>query len=438
MNDQEKGKQLDQIIQSAQRLGIELDEGEALQWLTAVSMSQGGDDISVDIKSGVFGHKVTMLDFSPQELAHFRRIGALVGFDNVPGEVETALALSGSAAQSKIQKYPGDADFFERLNILAPTKEESYAILARVIKEKVISRLKGPAYQLIEVKFGSYPQDVLVDNELSKSGSPIAWLPEEVLAGEKVVIDLSGSPLTISWEDVSVDPGWCKLDWVVADTAHGHLVNASNMLDVTWESPDGNIIPLDGYLDPYFQEVYLEADSIPLFSKLARHVSSDALEEYVTALEKEVKKYITKSVNYGKAARRMYNIFRLTGEYESAVFIRELFDEPSTILYQVWSLIRTMDDCCQAGGHITIQQLLDHMDQLIMNVVNVLEGSEESEVVRLLLRLRDILSREQAGQAMSPQAEAARAELINIVNNFFYEKLTAIPSIKGYMEKMAK
>jgi len=438
MNDQKKNRQLEQIIQSAQRLGIELDQAEALQWLTAVAMAQGEDDISVDIKSGVFGHKVTMLDFSSDELAHFRRVGELVGFEDIPGEVETALALSGSAAQSKIQKYPGDADFFERINILAPTKEDACAVLARVIKDKVHSTLKGPTYQMIEVKFGSYLKDVIINGERIGTGGPISWRPAEVLAGEKVVESESGEPIKISWESASMDPGWCKLDWVVADTAHGHLVNASNMLDVTWESPQGDIIPLDGYLDPYFQEVYLEAESIPLFSKLAKHVSSDALDEYVTALQKEVKKYITKSINYGKAARRMYNIFRLTGEYEAAAFIRELFDEPSTILYQVWSLIRTMDDCCVEGTSITIEQLLDHMDQLIMNVIEVLEGGEEAEVVRLLLRLRDILSREETGHTFSPQAEAARAELINIVNNFFYEKLIAVPIIQGYMNEMAK
>jgi hypothetical protein len=246
-------------------------------------------------------------------------------------------------------------------------------------------------YQLIEVKFGSYPQDVVVSGKHIGTGGPISWHPDEVLAGEKVVESESGQPLRITWETASLDSGWCKLDWVVADTAHGHLINASNMLD-----------------------------------------------EYVTALEKEVKKYITKSVNYGKAARRMYNIFRLTGEYEVAAYIRELFDEPSTILYQVWSLIRTMDDCFVEGTSITIEQLLKHTDQLIMDVVDTLEGGEETEVVRLLLRLRDILSHEQTGQALSPQAEAARAELINIVNNFFYEKLTAIPTIKGYMDAMAE
>jgi hypothetical protein len=436
----EKGKKADlqRIIKSAQRMGIELDEEEALQWLTAVALSQGDDDISVDIKSGVFGHKVTMLDFSPQELAHFRRIGELVGFEDVPGKIETALALSGSAAQSKIQKYPGDADFFERINIIAPTREKAGEILAKVIQDKVRATQKGATYQMIEVKFGSYPQDVIVDGKSIQAGSPISWHPQEALAGEKKVLAADGKEVIVTWQDSSRDPGWCKLDWVVADAAHGHLVNASNMLDVTWESPDGQITPLDGYLDPYFQEVYLEADSIPLFSKLAKHVSPDALDEYVTALKKEVKKYITKSINYGKAARRMYNIFRLTGEYEAAAYIRELFDEPATMLYQVWSLIRTMDDCFIEGASITIDQLLGHTDRLIVNVIETLEGGEETEVVRLLLRLKDILSREEAGKALSPEAAAARSELINIVNNFFYEKLTAIPAIKGYMDEAAK
>ncbi len=119
------------------------------------------------------------------------------------------------------------------------------------------------------------------------------------------------------------------------------------MLDVTWEAPDGTITPLDGYLDPYFQEVYLEAESVPIFSKLAQHVSANALDDYVSQLEKEVNKYLTKDINYGKAAKRMYNVFRLTGRYQEAAFLRELFDEPTSMLYQVWALIRTMDECSQ-------------------------------------------------------------------------------------------
>ena len=49
------------------------------------------------------------------------------------------------------------------------------------------------------------------------------------------------------------------------------------------------ITPLDGYLDGFFQEVYLEAESIPIFSKLVKNVSGDALDHYVSQLKKEVK-----------------------------------------------------------------------------------------------------------------------------------------------------
>ncbi len=94
---------LARVMESARRLGVEMKEAEALQWLTAMAASPSGSDVVVDARTGVFGHKISMLDFSPAQLAHYRAIGSLVEFDDVPGVVETALALSGSAAQSKIQ-----------------------------------------------------------------------------------------------------------------------------------------------------------------------------------------------------------------------------------------------------------------------------------------------------------------------------------------------
>jgi len=146
------------------------------------------------------------------------------------------------------------------------------------------------------------------------------------------------------------------------------LSNASNMLDVTWEASDGEIVPLDGYLDPYFQEVYLEAESIPIFAKLARHVSGDALQDYVSALEREVRKYLTKDVNYGKAAKTHVQHLPPHGHYTEAAFLRELFDEPATILYQVWSLIRTMDEATLPGSQIPMEDVLEEADRLILGV----------------------------------------------------------------------
>jgi hypothetical protein len=130
----------------------------------------------------------------------------------------------------------------------------------------------------------------------------------------------------------------------------------------------------------------------------------------------------------------MYNIFRLTGRYEEAAYIRELFDEPASMLYQVWALIRTMDECSQPDSTIPIENVQAQADKLILEVISTLEGDEEVLVVQYLLRLRNGLEDQKAGQPLTAQVEAARAEVINIVNNFFFEKLTGYPAIKDYIE----
>ena len=305
------------------------------------------------------------------------------------------------------------------------------------MRKKGLSTMKGENYQLIEVKFGNYPYTLIVGGQTRSAGIPISWTPAEIEAGEISGFLADGTPVAVSWKEASVDPGWCKLDWVIAYPQRRELANASNMLDVTWEAPDGTITPLDGYLDPYFQEVYLEAESVPIFSKLAQHVSSDAMDDYVAQLEKEVHKYVShEPYNYGKAAKRMYNIFRLTGRYEEAAFLRELFDEPAAMLYQVWSLIRTIDDCCNPESPIDQVQMLAQADELIIAVIDALEGEQETEIVRQLLRLRDCLTRQEANHELTAEAEAARAQVINIVNNFFYEKMTALPRINTYITEM--
>jgi len=428
-------RELRKVIESAERMNVELDEKEAREWLNAIhKASNDSEEITFNERLGVFGQDIAMLDFSSERLDYFRKLGSLVEFLDESGKVETALALSGSSAQSKIQRYPGDCDYFERVNIIAPTKAEACRILADIMREKALSTRQGPTYQLIEVKMGSYPAEFVKGNRTFPPDSPISWLPDEIKDGKKVGFSPDGKPLEVLWDSAAQDPGWCKLDWVVADPIKGTLANASNMLDVTWEAPDGTITPLDGYLDPYFQEVYLQAESVPIFSKLAQHVSADALDDYVKQLEGEVRKYVTKNINYGKAAKRMYNIFRLTGRYEEAVFLRELFDEPTSMLYQVWALIRTVDDAIHAKSVFKEEQLIKQAENLMLEVVRVMEDAREAEIVSKILRFRDAIQLQESYEKLSREAEAARSEVINVVNNFFYDRLTSLPEIKTYME----
>jgi hypothetical protein len=421
---------LTRITESAARAGIELDPDEARRWLEAATTDAPEGDLSVDARTGVFGHRLVMLDFSEEDLAHFRAVGSLVEIPDEEG-VETALALSGSAAQSKIQTYPGDCDFFERVNIHAPTREEACARLGDVIRRKALDTRGGDTFRLIEVKFGEYPEDVTRGGETMHAGSPISWSPEELEAGR---IDVQADGRTeITWDEIT-EPGWVKLDWVVADPVRRQVVNASNMIDATWEAPDGSITPLDGYLDPYFQEVYLNAEEVPLFSKLAEHVSADALEGYVLQLEKEVRKYLGGAEpNVGKAAKRMYNVFRMSGRYPEAAFLRELFDEPANVLYQIYAVVRTVEEASEEGSTITPEAIQGQLDQAILGAVEALEGVEEQEIVAQLLDLRGDLSGE-----LDPVAiEGSRTALITLVNTFFREKLAAMPEVREYVESMS-
>jgi hypothetical protein len=424
---------LQRIVESARRFGIEMDEQEALRWLTAMTLAEGSGEIVVDTDAGVFGHRVSMLDFSPHDLAYIHTIRQLVEFQDRPG-VQTAIALSGSAAQSKIQTYPGDCDFFERVNIQAPSRDEACRVLADLIREKAVATLEGETYRLMEVKFGEYPETLYLQNAEFAAGTSVSWDAASLRAGSIELLTAGGEPRAVTWDEVAGRPGWCKLDWVVADPVRGHVSNASNMLDATWEAPDGTLVPLDGYLDPYFQEVYLEAESLPLFSKIVKHLSADALDTYVEQLESQVRKYVGhEPKNFGKAAKRMYNIFRLQGLYEEASYLRELFDEPATVLYQVWSLLRTLEEAVDVDSPMDKDTVLAQADELILTVIRTLEGDEEAEIVTHLLRLRDSISREHDLDGRSDAVAAAREKVIHLVNDFFYDRLTAVPSLRDYV-----
>lgn len=422
------------LTESAQRLGLTVDEQEIHDWLVAIAADQA-ENIVADAETGTFGHRASMLDFSDRDLERFRTVGAIVELTGPPGITDAALALSGSAAQSKIQTYPGDCDYFERYNIRAATREQACEVLASTMRDKIFAFNRGATYQFLEAKLGSVPHDGWHAGQAVKAGSAITWSIDEVRRGAWELTDAEGEVTSISWLEAAHDPGWVKLDWVVTDPVRKRLSNASNVVDVTWEAPDGTIVALDGYLDSYFQEVYLEADDLPAFNRIIAHVSTDAIAEYVEQLEGEARKYLTRHLNYGKAAKRMYNLFRLSGRYLDAAFIRELFDQPASLLYQVWSLIGTLDNATRPGSGIPWSAVAQQSDRLLLDVVASMDGTEEVEIVSALLGLRQALE-DQPGDDRDLAIEGARTRVINVVNTFFHDKLVSRPSIREYIEQL--
>jgi hypothetical protein len=390
----------------------------------------------VDVNTGVYGYRVTILDFAPADLARFRDMGKIVGFEDCPPRVLTALSISGSAAQSKINAFPADCDFFQRINIKTDTREEACTILADMIREKALATISGPNHRLWGVKFGQHPVEAKKGGKPVGVKSPMSWTPQEVQAGRMEVELMEGSKAVYTWADAARDPGWCKLDWVIADSSRGKLANASNVLDTTWEGPDGKIVPLDGFLDPYFQEVYLDADSIPILSKLVRELSADTVDEYVETLEHEVWKYTVLEPSYGKVARRLYNVFRMSGRYGEAAFIRELFNEPVTALYQVAALIQTLDDAANSGEDFDAETMTAQVDTLIMSAIQALDGPEEAEMVGHLLKVRNSIQKRGVEADRAEDMADVQSAALKAVNDYFERALRSVPEIDAYLKEI--
>jgi hypothetical protein len=114
--------------------------------------------------------------------------------------------------------------------------------------------------------------------------------------------------------------------------------------------------------------------------------------------------------------------------------VRELFDEPTTILYQVWSLIVTLENATEPGSSIPIEAVQAQADTLIVDVVKALDGDQEDAIVQALLQLRRTLEDQNSGEARSAEVEAAQAQVVNLINTFYRDKLVAMPSIKDYID----
>jgi hypothetical protein len=426
---------LESILESAERMGVELDRDEALRWIAAMRSEMGGG-VQVDVQSGVFGHRVTMADSDPEGLARLRHAIDVANIPDEPPDVLTALALSGSAAQGRIQRFPADCDFFERVHIRAATREAAIDRLGEVLRAKALATVSGVGHRLWEVKWGTHDRGGTVRGEEVRPGHWISWRPQEVVAGAQELTLADGSVVSIDWASAPGRPGWAKLDWVVADPARGLLSNASNVIDPTWESPDGEIVPLDGFLDPYFQEVYLDAESIPLFTRLVKELGADSVADYVGQLEHEVRKYTVTTPNHGKAARRMYNVFRLTGRFPEAAYVRELFDEPVTALYQLAALLQTVSDASTAGADVFDREtLVTQVDQLVVSAIAALDGPEEAVMVERLSRFRDALA--DGATDHRQVVDESRDQALTQVDAFFRRALRAVPSIDAYLDEIA-
>ncbi|HEY7035310.1 MAG TPA: hypothetical protein VH482_28485 [Thermomicrobiales bacterium] len=315
---------VDELVAVAGHAGIGLDRDAARDWLRDVTdavATPGEFSRTIDGEFG--GHELALIDFDPSAAARLRRIGRLIATPRGAG-VDAALAIAGSAAQGRIQPFPADADFFERIHIAAPDRDVAADTLARVVRAQIEETNAHPGLRFEEVYFGR------------RRGVSLCWSPAEFAAGQIERRQANGDVIRVGWVEAAGDPGFVKIDWTVVAAELGGPGKASKAIDATWQAPGGAIESLDGAIDADYQQIYLDAHAAELATTLTSGLAPDSRDQYVWHMEHEIAKYADREHgDYAKVAKRLYNLCRLTGRFAEAVYVRELFDEPPARLHQI-------------------------------------------------------------------------------------------------------
>ncbi|MEA2484880.1 MAG: hypothetical protein QOC55_2827 [Thermoleophilaceae bacterium] len=381
---------------------------------------------------GVFGLDDVVGDFDAAGVEAVREIAQMI---RTPAhdDVRSAMALAGSAAQSKFQLFPGDCDFFERVHIHAPSREEAIALLASTMIQTVAQTFTNPRLQFVEMKLGLYPLAYSRDQQAVSAGSPISWGLAEMDVRVVRVVDSTGETHRLRMHEVALDPGFVKLDWVFADSERDRVLPVSKVIDATWESPDGTIVALDGVLDSFYQEIYLDPDSQVDVERLVQHVSPDGLENYLQQIMGEVAKYSTAGhENYGKVAKRLYNITRILRRDQDASYLRSLFDDPPARLYQVSGTMHALSEAIRAD-RLDRDIIVAQVAALEGTISDCYTGADRAEILDLVRRLPGM----DEDELVSATARISAATNTQ-VSDYFHEKIEESEGLRKVYDLVLK
>ena len=425
------GPPLDPLAEAAARLGIEHDRAETARWMAEISRA-GRATLAEDPAAGVFGHPLSLADFDAADLPVFRALAAHVRAEPRPA-FESALAIAGSAAQGRIQPFPGDCDFYERVHLRAASLAEARAILADVVLATARRVIAAPDAVLVEVNFGVYPCAVTERGVARDPGDPITWLSSDILAGH-IDVTAGGSPLQLPWHAVEAGAGWTYVGTLAADRASGRVVLASNMIDATWESPAGTIVALDGTIDACFQEVYLDAAARPLVRRLIAAVDPSTA-FYAEMMRRQARHYAHEACDFCKASKRLYNLFRVTGDLESAAWVRELFDEPAMCLYQAPGMLEAIEIAMDDGQKVDRSLIVLTLERVRDAVAAGIPGAGGDELTLELQRVGEVV---ECGSPLDGPCRDAIARVRRRcgahVSEYVRSRLLGLPRIASFVD----
>jgi hypothetical protein len=134
--------------------------------------------------------------------------------------------------------------------------------------------------------------------------------------------------------------------------------------------------------------------------------------------------------NYGKVAKRLYNIFRITNQPEPAAYLRGLFDDPPARLYQVSGSTHALG---QALGRrrLPTEVVQEHVQGLVDIFRDCYTGDDLDALVALIESVPS-LDADARSAALDHAADRAGEQ----VSAYFADRILADPTIAAYLHDL--
>jgi len=217
-----------------------------------------------------------------------------------PGtSVSSHLLVGGSGIQSTVQPFPGDIDFSEEFEIVAPDENAAGAAMAEIIAEFVGRTSTDPNLEFVTLRVMPAKED---------PGTNYKWDQARILDG--------GQRAELARQLAGSGGGRVNTDWR-ALVQGGRYIEITKMLSIhAMSSVTGKELLATQPLGTEFQEAYL--DEVP------PEVEQMPLGEYASLMRKLAIKEAD-SGNYLKAAKRAFNYFRAIGNLEAMAAVTPIF-----------------------------------------------------------------------------------------------------------------
>ena len=176
-----------------------------------------------------------------------------------------------------------------------------------------------------------------------------------------------------------------------------------------------------------------ETDSRPLTAPSLGAVPEGARRAYRAHLEREIDGVIGREPkDVARAAVLLYDLCRVEGRAEEAAYLERILDRPAVVLFQLSVLLRSLRRTSGGPPGETLREARVQTDDLLRLVLLSLEGDSDPLIVAALLELHDRL--EEADRSGRTDALVASINrLSRHVNDFFFDRLTALPPLREYV-----